>query len=794
MKISPFPFFILVLCFAPLAFAASDPWAMATVEILIGCVALFFVFQKQIDGKGTIYRVPGLLPLLLILVWMVIQVIPLPVSIVKLLSPTGYQLYRPIYELFDGQRFMPITVQQKATLTELLRLGSYFFFYFLTIQLLSSKDRLKKIVKIIIWLATLIGLFAIVQKLTSPDKIYWFRSVPVDAQPFGPWIYHTNFAAFMEMICPLALALFLYYRPSVNSSESLRIRIASLFSMPGSSAHFLMGLSLAVIAASVFMSLSRSGIIIVCVASIFFMLQVSTKRTQDIRLISTILFFSGVLLLAWFKWDQVSAGLDPTLHKTGRVGQDLLGVWQDAINIIRHYFITGSGFGTFPHILTAYSSIAGTAAYHHAHNDYIELFSEGGLLSFLLFGWFILAIMLHGWKMIRRRRDHYAILITFGAGTGIISMLVHSLADFSMHNGAIGLYFFFLCGLLVAAVNTRQHHRTKPTMLKLAAPNRRIMVTIAALVLLSMTGLFQGGRIMAERQVFRSGDISFTGGISEDEFEEALLMFTQAGRYDPLESKYPAQIGKLEIAQDNPERALEAYIKAARKDPLAGSYLQQIGLLLASTDQEQAKKIMAEGYARAASREDVVVPWAQWLLDNNNREQAIEVLKSGIDYQPTLIGKIIPMLDAYSFEQQEVITVLSSSVGAWIQYGEFMQEQGNTEASEFFRKGALKYLEQEDTIKPYYFKQLYTFYNEQGQDAQALTVLRQAVKKLPGHAPFHEQLGDYYLKEGIKYRAQEEYEQVLVLEPENDEVRKKLTDLKKSPIQRSINFSKSSED
>ncbi len=46
--------------------------------------------------------------------------------------------------------------------------------------------------------------------------------------------------------------------------------------------------------------------------------------------------------------------------------------------------------------------------------------------------------------MLRRRKDSYAILITFAAGTGIVSMLVHSLADFSLHNGAVGLYFFSL--------------------------------------------------------------------------------------------------------------------------------------------------------------------------------------------------------------------------------------------------------------------------------------------------------------------------------------------------------------
>ncbi len=778
MILSPFPLYVLILIFTPLAFGAVDPWAMAIIQVMVACSFLLYCFHGRRES-GNVYQVPGTIPLLLFLLWIVLQLLPLPPSLVHFLSPAGYEVYRPVHDLFDGNRLMPITVHQKATAKELLRLTAYFFFYYLTVQLLSSKERLRKIVKIIIWLATFIGVLAIVQQLTSPQKIYWFRFVATSGHPFGPWPFHTNFAAFMEMICPLALALFLYYRPSVSSNESLRIRIASLFSMPASSSHFLMGISLVVIAASVFMSLSRSGIIIVCAASIFYMFQVSTKRTQDIRLISTILFFSGILLLIWFKWDQVSAGLDPTLHQTGRVGENLLGVWNDALNIIRNFPITGTGFGTFPLVLTGYSTISQTAAYHHAHNDYIELLSDGGVIGFILVGWFILAIMLHGWKMLRRRKDNYAILITFAAGTGIVSMLVHSLADFSLHNGAVGLYFFFVCGLLVAAVNTRRHFRTRPSMLPAAGSGRKTVLTLATLIFLLVTLLFQGGRLMARRHYTEYLHLQTEERIAEEDMATAVDLLVKAGKYDPLEGRYRAEIGRLLTSQDQPEEALEQFKIAAYRNPLAGAYFQQIGMLLAAKDPEKAKKIMAEGYARAASREEVVVPWALWLLENNNRKQAIEVLKSGIDFEPTLITRIIPILKNYSFDQQEMTTILSDSIEAWIEYGKYLEEQGDMEAAEFYRRGALQFLDSADRIKPFYFDQLYEFYRHRKNGDKALSVLRRAVEKLPGEPMFHERLGDYYRQAGIAYRAKEEYEKVLVLMPGNEDVRRKLEELRR---------------
>jgi len=58
-----------------------------------------------------------------------------------------------------------------------------------------------------------------------------------------------------------------------------------------------------------------------------------------------------------------------------------------------------------------------------------------------------------------------------------------------------------------------------------------------------------------------------------------------------------------------------------------------------------------------------------------------------------------------------------------------------------------------------------------------LEVVRLGVAKLPDYAPFHIWLGDHYRQEGITYRAKEEYERAVMLEPGNDSYRKKLRKL-----------------
>ena len=96
------------------------------------------------------------------------------------------------------------------------------------------------------------------------------------------------------------------------------------------------------------------------------------------------------------------------------------------------------------------------------------------------------------------------------------------------------------------------------------------------------------------------------------------------------------------------------------------------------------------------------------------------------------------------------------------------------EEAEYYRRHALDFIDMEETIKPWYFLQLYSFYQKQKQTDKAIDVLRKGIEQLPDHAPFHLYLGDYYKQQNIPYRAKEEYEQARILEPANESILKRL--------------------
>ena len=72
----------------------------------------------------------------------------------------------------------------------------------------------------------------------------------------------------------------------------------------------------------------------------------------------------------------------------------------------------------------------------HAHNDYIELLSDGGITACFVILWFILIFVFRTVLSFRKRRETYSIYIFIASVTGILSLAMHSLTDFNLHIGA----------------------------------------------------------------------------------------------------------------------------------------------------------------------------------------------------------------------------------------------------------------------------------------------------------------------------------------------------------------------
>ena len=130
--------YLFILVFALLAFGTVELWSQAMVQVLTGGATLLLLIQVCFYRRE-FYSIPGVTPLLLLLLFILLQLLPLPVSLVRLVAPASYGAYAPVLSVSGGE-WISFTINQKATVQEFFRISSYILFYILTIQLLRNKS------------------------------------------------------------------------------------------------------------------------------------------------------------------------------------------------------------------------------------------------------------------------------------------------------------------------------------------------------------------------------------------------------------------------------------------------------------------------------------------------------------------------------------------------------------------------------------------------------------------------------------------------------------------------------
>lgn len=134
-----------------------------------------------------------------------------------------------------------------------------------------------------------------------------------------------------------------------------------------------------------------------------------------------------------------------------------LHVWEDTFKMIQDSPIFGHGINTFMHIFQEYRRDVGTNP-TYAHNSYLQLVAEAGLLGLIaflwifvrLFRWFLSSVTIYGIK-----NDDF-ILLAMGLLSGIVAFLLQSFFDNHFYSLQLSIYLWFMVGLFVATVRQIQ--------------------------------------------------------------------------------------------------------------------------------------------------------------------------------------------------------------------------------------------------------------------------------------------------------------------------------------------------
>lgn len=334
-----------------------------------------------------------------------------------------------------------------ATRLILIQLASLMIYFAATLVFTDTPKRLRLLVRTITIFGFLLAIFGLTQSLTSPNKVYWVREL-AQSTAFGPFINRHHFAGYMELA--LAVPLGLLFTGAVEKEK----RFIYLFAA-------------GLMAVALIMTNSRGGIISL-IAEILFLVATmglgrkhkkkrSAERPPRIKSAAIkaglalgliLILFGGVVLLGGEEALSRFVGSvntdDPT---TGRAH-----FWSVTLDIIKTHPLMGTGLGAFSVVYTGYDSRNGVYRLEQAHNDYLQVLSDGGIVGAALGLFFVISLFRIGFAR-RESRDDFRRGVATGALAGCFAVLVHSFFDFTLHTPSNALLFLVLAA--VATMNGR---------------------------------------------------------------------------------------------------------------------------------------------------------------------------------------------------------------------------------------------------------------------------------------------------------------------------------------------------
>jgi len=461
-----------VLVFLPLPFGGVEEWAVFAFEAAVfGLFALHIAAaissrnrkeEMEEEQRPTVHLL-GKCLLAAFLGLTIMQLIPLPGSVLRFISPRTFTICQSLPfgifpELGEGG-WRAISLAPSLSVYEFIKYIFYFLFGWLVFNNVKSKKQVEIFVLAMIGGAVFQSFYGLAEFFGGGEKIFGYKKIYYVGSATGTFINRNHFSGFLEMILPLSLGYLLAKANFFSFRKGLGIKEKILwFSQERLQKCVIYGLSAALIGLGIFFSRSRTGIFVFFTTVFLMAVLLSaagsrrkySRRKRQIKVMRTVVLvvlFSAVLIgikpiIERFSWKDLMREQRPIFFK-------------NTVEMIGDFPLLGTGPGTYASAYGMYEKIYFPALVDHAHNDYLELAAESGLVGavcLVLFAWGAVGCLLVRWA---KRRDYLVRGVVLGCLAGIVAILIHSLTDFNLRIPANAVYFVTLYALSFRVVGAK---------------------------------------------------------------------------------------------------------------------------------------------------------------------------------------------------------------------------------------------------------------------------------------------------------------------------------------------------
>lgn len=322
------------------------------------------------------------------------------------------------------------TVSIQASFGGILKLVKAFFIFVVCAEEIRDREHIKKIVFSIIFAASLLSLDAIWQLISGNDFIRGNAAkretstsiLRATASFPGP----NALGIYLCCINPLIVGLTLFYFRN-------RLRIIMLF------------VSLLVVA-GLYLTYSRGALIGFFIAVLFLAIMKKNKVIIG-ALIASVIIFPFVAPKNMKGWLAV-AKIDPLVFF---LNGDRISAWKNTLNMVVHHPVCGVGVNTYSKVYAKYKladaeKVFATPDSFYAHNNFLQMAGEIGLIGLGAFLWFLYLLFKYNLFVFKRLKDEYLKAVSLCLIGCLIAFLINGLTETSLYNARVAMIFWFLAG------------------------------------------------------------------------------------------------------------------------------------------------------------------------------------------------------------------------------------------------------------------------------------------------------------------------------------------------------------
>ncbi|HEX4605065.1 MAG TPA: O-antigen ligase family protein [Candidatus Angelobacter sp.] len=327
--------------------------------------------------------------------------------------------------------FNPLTLDAQR---ELMRLASYVCFYYVITDWLEKHKNALTLVKVLMASTIVVALFGFYQASSGGYTPLYDMLYPVQEEIAQIPAWEGRITSFLEHYNGLAGYL------------NLVVPFCIGFALRGSDAGLrrLSWWCLALASLALLLTQSRGGLLAyaaILMVSAWFIAPSRKARVRWITVVPVVCVLAAAVAGIFF---QRLTEIDDF------TAVSRLAIWGGAFTVFARSPVLGIGFGNLRSLMGGLLNLPNGWT-GDAHNLYLELLAETGIVGLVAFAFLIAAAMRRALKRYRGAQDEFVGTIGFAGFAAMAGVLVHGTVDYIFHTTPqVGALFFLVLGLLSA--------------------------------------------------------------------------------------------------------------------------------------------------------------------------------------------------------------------------------------------------------------------------------------------------------------------------------------------------------